>query len=184
MGLHLGGLFSGSIPLLLYIAGLAAFLASVFWRPEVGIYYIVPLLPLQTIRYRLHRIPPGSPVDRPDAAGGPARVASEGRFDICQDPIKTLAVCTCRLVLSIAVARGDFLNFPLPFWFDNVRLSDWKNYIVIFLLFFPGFGFDPNHKTDADIADRRLPFHVGHKQELHQYDEAARLFRVLVRHSK
>jgi O-antigen ligase len=29
-----------------------------------------------------------------------------------------------------------FLNFPFPFWFNDARLSDWKNYMVIFLLFF------------------------------------------------
>jgi O-antigen ligase len=29
-----------------------------------------------------------------------------------------------------------FLGFPLPLWFDDARLSDWKNYMVIFLLFF------------------------------------------------
>jgi O-antigen ligase len=29
-----------------------------------------------------------------------------------------------------------FLSFPLPLWFDDLRLSDWKNYMVIFLLFF------------------------------------------------
>jgi len=60
MGLHLPGLLSGLFPLLLYIAGLATFFASAFWRPEIGIYYIVPLLPLQTLRFRLHEYPLGA----------------------------------------------------------------------------------------------------------------------------
>jgi putative inorganic carbon (HCO3(-)) transporter len=44
----------------LYGAGIAAFVLSIFWRPIIGIYYLVPLIPLQTTRYRLLEFPMGA----------------------------------------------------------------------------------------------------------------------------
>ena len=47
---------------ILYAAAVAALLASVFWRPIVGIFYLLPLIPLQTIRYRLNDFPLGTSI--------------------------------------------------------------------------------------------------------------------------
>jgi len=46
----------------LYVTGILAFLLSIFWRPIVGIYYLVPLIPLQTGRYALNSFPLGQSV--------------------------------------------------------------------------------------------------------------------------
>jgi len=46
--------------LALYSVGIAAFVLSIFWRPIIGIYYLVPLIPLQTTRYRLLEFPLGA----------------------------------------------------------------------------------------------------------------------------
>src|SRR5690242_15238623 len=43
----------------IYAGAIAVFLLSIFWRPEIGIYFLVPLLPLQTVRYLLHDLPFG-----------------------------------------------------------------------------------------------------------------------------
>ena len=48
------------VPWVLYLSATAAFLLSLFWRPQVGLYFLVPLLPLQTIRYRLMDMPLGN----------------------------------------------------------------------------------------------------------------------------
>src|SRR2546427_10742096 len=53
LGLH------GVVPALLYWGGLMAFLVAAFWRPRYGLYFLIPLLPLQTVRYRLHELPLG-----------------------------------------------------------------------------------------------------------------------------
>ena len=55
--MHLG--LEGFVPYIEYMAFLAAFLLSVLWRPIVGIFFLLPLLPLQTIRYRLNELPLG-----------------------------------------------------------------------------------------------------------------------------
>ena len=44
----------GSAPFIMYIGGIIAFVLSVAWKPQVGLYYLVPLLPMQTARDWLH----------------------------------------------------------------------------------------------------------------------------------
>src|ERR1700730_4549189 len=130
MGLH------GLIPTLLYIAGFAAFLASLFWRAEIGLYYIVPLLPLQTLRYKLHEFPLGHQWIDLLMLGVVIGLLRQGDSIFTKTPLRkwlaALAVLT-----YVSLWRGTFfLNTNLPLWFNDVRLSDWKNYMVIFLLFF------------------------------------------------
>ena len=60
MSLHFGA--EGSIGTLLYFGAIVAVLASIFWRPVAGIFYLVPLIPLQTARYRLNEFPLGASV--------------------------------------------------------------------------------------------------------------------------
>src|SRR5580692_12395488 len=60
MPLHFGA--EGSLGTLLYIGAVLAVLASIFWRPVVGIFYLAPLIPLQTMRYRLNDFPLGASV--------------------------------------------------------------------------------------------------------------------------
>jgi putative inorganic carbon (HCO3(-)) transporter len=136
MGLHLLGLLSGLTPLLLYIAGLATFFASAFWRPDIGIYYIVPLLPLQTLRYKLHEYPLGAHWIDLILLGVVIGLLRRGDSIFTKTPLR-------RWLLILAVwsyfslwQGAIFLNSPMPLWFNDVRLSDWKNYMVIFLLFF------------------------------------------------
>jgi putative inorganic carbon (HCO3(-)) transporter len=136
MGLHLPELLSGLTPLLLYIAGLAVFFASAFWRPEIGIYYIVPLLPLQTIRYRIHQFPLGAQWIDLMLLGVLIGVLRKGNSVFSDTPLKRRLFALAVLSYVSLWQGAIFLNFPLPFWFDDVRLSDWKNYMVIFLLFF------------------------------------------------
>jgi hypothetical protein len=54
---HIG--LAGLAPNIMYFGGIAAVLASVFWRPTIGLYLLVFTLPMQTLRYRLHGFPLG-----------------------------------------------------------------------------------------------------------------------------
>src|SRR5450755_2783302 len=57
MSLHFGA--EGSLGILMYVAAVVAVFASIFWKPVAGILYLVPLIPLQTMRYRLNDFPLG-----------------------------------------------------------------------------------------------------------------------------
>jgi putative inorganic carbon (HCO3(-)) transporter len=136
MGLHLPGLVHGLTPFLLYIAGLGVFFASAFWRPEIGIYYIVPLLPLQTVRYRIHELPLGAQWIDLMLLGVLIGVLRKGNSVFTNTPLKRWLFALAVLSYISLWQGAIFLSFPLPFWFNDMRLSDWKNYMVIFLLFF------------------------------------------------
>ena len=49
---HFG--LEGYLGLIIYVGGIIAFLLSVFWRPQAGLYFLMPLIPLQTLRYTAH----------------------------------------------------------------------------------------------------------------------------------
>src|ERR1700675_4425785 len=132
MGLHLTVL----APTLLYIGGLVAFFASAFWRPEIGIYYIVPLLPLQTTRYKLHEFPLGSQWIDLMLLGVLIGLLRKGDSIFTNTPLKKWLVVLAMWSYFSLWRGAFFLNVNLPVWFTDVRLSDWKNYMVIFLLFF------------------------------------------------
>src|SRR6516165_4593820 len=136
MGLGLGMHFAGLMPTILYLGGILVFLASVFWRPEIGIYYLIPLLPLQTIRFKLHEFPLGAQWIDLILLGVMIGVLRKGDSVITKTPLRWW-IFIFGIVTYISLWRGAFfLNVPLPIWFTDARMSDWKNYMVIFLLFF------------------------------------------------
>lgn len=128
--------FSGYTSLVLYIAGWVAFLASAFWKPEIGIYYIVPLLPLQTVRYKLHDFFLGAQWIDLMLLGVIIGLLRQGDPVILKNPLRKW-IFGLSVLTYVSLWQGAFfLGSPLPLWFDDARLSDWKNYMVIFLLFF------------------------------------------------
>ena len=132
MGLHLHGF----IPGVLYVAGIIIFFVSAFKRPEVGLYFIVPLLPLQTLRFRLHEFPLGAQWVDLILLGVMIGVIRKKYSVFGKSPLRWWLLAFA-VVSYIALWRGTFfINANLPLWFDEDRLSDWKNYMVIYLLFF------------------------------------------------
>ena len=47
--LHFG--MEGLAPFVMYYSGVVCFFLAIFWRPDIGLYYLVPLIPVQTVRY-------------------------------------------------------------------------------------------------------------------------------------
>jgi len=131
-GLHLSGL----APTILYFSGFVVVLISAFGRPHVGLYYIVPLLPLQTLRYKLHEFPLGAQwIDL--ILFGVLIGVWRKKYRVLTPSSLTGLLLVFGLLTYIDLWKGTFfLGYPLPLWFDDQRLSDWKNYMVIFELFF------------------------------------------------
>lgn len=134
IGLH------GFAPLIMYIGGIIAFLLSVFWKPQVGLYYLVPLLPMQTVRDWLHRpeLPLGEKLVDILLLGvliGLFLHRAERQIFVSSPLNKVLMVMFVLTYLSLW--QGAFyLGGPLPISFDDPRFSAWKNYVEMFLLFF------------------------------------------------
>ncbi|HWC00678.1 MAG TPA: O-antigen ligase family protein [Bryobacteraceae bacterium] len=125
--------FAGTI---LYFGAIVALLLSIFWRPYVGLLYLVPLLPLQTIRYHLHEFPLGANVVDIILLSVCVGLWRRGESAFPQTPFNKLLL-TYAIYTYILLWRGAlFLQGDMPFWFNNVRLQDWKNYLLIPVVMF------------------------------------------------
>ena len=120
--------------MVMYYVGIAAFLLALFWRSEVGLYYLVLLLPMQTWRYRLHDYPLGAQfVDVMMLGIILGLLFRQGRV-FTKTPInKLIAVFAAFYYLSLWQGALH-LGADLPLWFDDARMSEWKNYMVMPLL--------------------------------------------------
>ncbi|MGH9775407.1 MAG: O-antigen ligase family protein [Candidatus Acidiferrales bacterium] len=123
------------IPLMLYLTAIIACLVSIFWKPHYGMYLLIPLLPLQTTRYKLFDFPMGNKLIDIILISVIIGLLLNGRSIIPKTsvnrPILALAV-----VFYAALWHGSFyLNRAMPLSIDDPRVSDFKNYMVMPLLF-------------------------------------------------
>jgi putative inorganic carbon (HCO3(-)) transporter len=123
-------------PYVLYVAAIFAFLLSIFWRPIAGIYYLVPLIPLQTVRYFMNQFPLGQSVVDIILLGVAIGVLRRGKWIFPHTPF-TVLLSIFAVYSYISLWNGAFfLKADLPVWFNNGRLIEWKNYMSMPLLFF------------------------------------------------
>ena len=123
------------VPWVLYLSATAAFLLSLFWRPQVGLYFLVPLLPLQTIRYRIIDMPLGNKLIDIILLGVILGAIFKNGFRIEKTPMNKLLLLF-GIFCYVELWRGAFyLNTDLPLAISDPRFSDWKNYMVMFVVF-------------------------------------------------
>jgi O-antigen ligase len=111
----------------------ATFLASVFWRPNLGIYLLVLTLPLQTGRYKIQDFPLGSQFIDILLLGTILGLLIQGKSFIPKTNLnRFLLLFTVFCYLSLW-SGSYFINAPLPLWIGDERFSAWKNYVEMFL---------------------------------------------------
>lgn len=130
--IHFG--LEGLLPTLLYVGMFITFLASMFWRPSLGIYLLVLTLPLQTGRYKLHDFPLGSEFIDILLLGTILGLIIKGRSFIPKGHWSKFLLFYA-LFCYLSLWEGSyFIRAPLPLWISDPRFSDWKNYVEMFLL--------------------------------------------------
>ena len=123
------------IGLVLYLGASGAFLMSILWRPQAGLYFLVPLLPLQTIRYKIMDYPLGNKLIDLLLLGVVLGAALHGGFRAAKTSMNKLLLFF-GLFCYVELWRGAFyLNSDLPLSISDPRFSSWKNYMVMFVLF-------------------------------------------------
>jgi O-antigen ligase len=128
MSLHFGA--EGYIGILLYVGAIGAVLASIFWRPVVGIFYLAPLIPLQTARYRLNDFPLGASVVTIVLLAVAIGVLRRKRPILPKTPW-TVLICVYAAFTFLSLILGSFyLGAPLPLPGDP-RLSVWVDYMMM-----------------------------------------------------
>jgi O-antigen ligase len=128
MSLHFGA--EGYIGIILYVGAIVAVLASICWRPVVGIFYLVPLIPLQTARYRLNVFPLGASVIAIVLLAVAIGIMRRKQRVLPKTPWTLLiGIYTAFTFLSL-ILGSFYLDAPLPFP-GNPRLSVWLDYIMM-----------------------------------------------------
>lgn len=123
----------GYVGLALYLAAVAALLLSVFWRPWVGFYFLLPFIPLQNIRYRLNTFPLGGSLIGIILAGIMLGLLRQKRKILVRSPFLVL-VGAYVIYTFLSLWLGSFMSdSPLPLPGDK-RFGVWQDYILMPLL--------------------------------------------------
>jgi len=111
----------------IYLAGILAFLLSIFWKPRVGIWYLTPLIPLQTTRYRMAAFPLGESVVGIILLGVAIGVVRRRQGLFAANPWSLVLAVYVVFTLGSLLSDAGYLG---------VRLTEWKDYMLMPLLFF------------------------------------------------
>jgi len=132
---HFG--LEGYLGLVIYFGGIIAFLLSIFWRPQAGLYFLMPLIPLQTLRYTVHGLPWGEHLVDIVMLGVMIGMLFNGKGEILPRTSMNWFLLVWILLSYFALWRGSFfLNKDLPLSIADPRFDNWKNYMLMPLLFF------------------------------------------------
>jgi len=120
-----------------YLALLAAAIVSVVRMPEIGLYAFIPLIPNQTVRYKLHEMPYGAQLVDLLLIAVAVGIVLKGKSLFPKSALRFPIFALWGLTF-LTLWTGSILNdLPLPLIdSSDERFSMWKNYCRIFLLFF------------------------------------------------
>jgi O-antigen ligase len=131
------------VGIVLYLSAIGAFLLTIFWKPIVGIYYLVPLIPLQTIRYRLNAFPLGASVVGLMLLAIALGLKRQGR-PLLPKTFWTKLLCIYIVFTFLSLWYGAFYlrsSLPLP---GDVRFANWQEYITLPVMLLLVAALEPN----------------------------------------
>src|SRR5712672_880163 len=121
----------------IYVGAILATVLSIIKNPRIGLYFLVPLLPMQTARYWLHAYPAGEKMVDILLLGVliGLLIHSEGPIFVASPLNKLILIFS--VLTFLALWEGSFLqDLPLPITYLDPRFSNWKNYVEMMLIFF------------------------------------------------
>lgn len=114
-----------------YLAFLVAVVLSIFWKPVAGIFYLIPIIPQQTMRYRMDQYPFGSNVVILTLVAVAIGLKLRGVPLFGKLPWRGLLISHV-VFLSISACLGSlYLNVPMPFMPSDPRFNEWKAYVIM-----------------------------------------------------
>src|SRR5262245_10188465 len=123
-------------PYFLYASGIVAVLLSIFWRPIAGIYYLVPMIPLQTARYWMNDLPFGQNVIDAVVLAVIVGLLRRGESPPMKTPLNRLLL-VYGIYTFVSLCWGSlYLQRPLPLSPYDPRLAFWKSYLTMPLVFY------------------------------------------------
>jgi len=149
MSLHFG--LEGSMGIILYMGAIVAMLASIFWRPVVGIFYLVPLIPLQTARYRLNVYPLGASVITIVLLAVAIGVVRRKRPVMPKTPWTALIGVYAAFTFVSLILGSFYLGAPLPLP-GSARFSVWVDYMMMAALLLLAAAVEPSRRQMQAIV--------------------------------
>ncbi len=128
MSLHFGA--EGSLGILLYSGAIFAVLASLFWRPVVGMFYLAPIIPLQTVRYRINDFPLGASVITIVLVAVAIGLLRRKGSLLPKTPFTTIIGIYAVFTFVSLILGSFYLGVSLPFP-GTERFSVWADYMMM-----------------------------------------------------
>jgi putative inorganic carbon (HCO3(-)) transporter len=118
------------VGLILYVAGVFALLATLLWRPIVGLFYLEALIPLQTMRYRMNDFPLGGSIIGVMILAVALGALRRRQWILPKTPL-TGVLLVYAIFTFVSLWMGSFyLGAPLPFPGD-ARFDMWLDYMFM-----------------------------------------------------
>ena len=131
MGLGL----SQYVPLVLYILGFLVALLTIVYKVEIGIFFFIPLIPLHTVLVKMHQYPMGK--DFIDILFFAMLIGWAMRGRGFEKSSTSWIIFLFVIITYLGLWRGSsYLGQGAPITFHNPRFQDWKNYMLMPLLYF------------------------------------------------
>jgi O-antigen ligase len=121
----------------LYVVAIVLILYSLLKQPIAGLYVLVPLIPLQTIRYRLAAYPLGGSFVGIMLLAVMVGLFIKRKSPFAKTPWNVLLLTYCGFTFVSLCLGSLYLKTPLPFLSGgDARFSDWREYILMPLFLF------------------------------------------------
>lgn len=118
------------LPYVLYAGAIIVLLLTIFWRPIAGIFFLLPLIPLQTIRYRVNDLPLGASLFGIMLIGVAIGQRRLGRPILPKTSWRKL-LTVFALFTFVSLCMGSLYlkkDLPLP---GDPRFSVWQEYMIM-----------------------------------------------------
>lgn len=127
----------GGTAILLYAAAICIVPVAIFWRPTLALYLLVPLMPLQTLRYEMQGLPYGDKfVDALLLAAIIGHLASrKDEAAIPHSRLNGFLVKYCAFLYLMLWYGSFLLHLAWPLSAGDWRVGDWKNLVEMPILF-------------------------------------------------
>lgn len=123
------------VPLILYAGVICTCVLSIFWKPQIGVYVLVPLLPYEALREKFIDYPLGSHVIYLLLVSILLGLALKGQLPIPRTPLNR-ALLVFAVFLYLSLWQGAiFLHSDYPLLPSDLRFSVWKDYMAMPLVF-------------------------------------------------
>ncbi len=127
----------GLTSLCVYLIAACVIPLAIFWRPILGLYILIPLMPLQTLRYQLHVFPFGDKLV--DALLISVLLGlflhRDGTAVFLATRLNRVLLFFCIFLYAMLWCGSLMCHLPLPILPSDSRFDVWKNTVEMPLLF-------------------------------------------------